>query len=256
MQREKNEVIAENTSLKVELASHAESDQCHHKLKETHINCKLNSGVHHHAVSEETESWYKEKTTLTEEISVLHKDLRKSQNMKDEVEDELFKVNIDLEEARRRIKSLKTHLSESETNEKLLRESRDHLQKHSREVAKELSQNTIEAALEIDRKETEISHLRFELEDREAALKSYKERIIQLQDQISKITNEAIRRGQSANDPATQYESELRETTSRTFKESSFTKNMQREYDDAKDLISEKSKRRAGMRIAQARRHV
>ncbi len=226
-QQRQSTLMKENTSLRVELASHANSQDCNHSGLETPaVHCKTES--HHHVDFSLLEE---EKKLLAAESEELRRELRAARDEKVVVEDKLFSANIESEELHRKLKSMKSQLSESEANIKLLKQSQAYLEEHSRKVAKELSQNTVDAAMELDKKDVEIRQLRFELDDRETAIKTYRSQIRELEKQISATTEEAINRGQSMASGVPRPVSVTMDSAVET---------LQKEIHEARELLNEK----------------
>ena len=227
-QQRQNTLLKENTSLRVELASHANSKDCNHRGLETPaVHCFES---HQHADFTLLEE---EKKILSKESEELRRELRAAQVEKVAMEDKLFSSNIESEELHRKLKSMKSLLNESEASIRSLKDAQRNLEEHSTKVAKELSQNTFEAAMELDKKDMEISQLRYELDDREAAINTYRSQIRELEKQISLSTEEAIYRGKSmASRPNSMaYGGSNMDSAVET---------LQREIHEARELLNEK----------------
>lgn len=189
-QRRQTALLDENTSLKVELAAHVHHKDCGASVETPSVHCTNNSSTHiDHSVL------VQEISTLSEEAEVLRKEHRAAMREKDEIENRIFKSDAELKNSKSKIKELEAQLSEADANKKFLKESRDNLEEHSRKVAKELSQNAVNAVKELEKKEMDIKQLRYELEDREQAMNSYREQIQQLENQVNSAMRETINRG-------------------------------------------------------------
>lgn len=228
-QRRQDGLLNENTSLKVKLAAHTINSDCNHSSVETPaVHCTSNSSVHI-----DNSVLIQEVTTLTEEAEQLRKEVGTARREKSDIEDNMFKSGIELEETRRKVKSLESQLQEAEANVKMLKEAHDTLEHRSRQVAKELSQNTVNAVRDLDKKEMEIRQLRFELEDREQVMADYRKQIQHLEEQINSATRATISRGMTIASGDGSHN-----TTEANYQDEKTISTLQEEIESARELLN------------------
>lgn len=234
-QRRQDALLQENTALKVELASLSNAGNGENSNLETPaLHCHSSNNHHIHI---DNSAMQVEVNTLTERRDELQKELRESNRSCRKREDELFKARIDLDESHAKVKSFTSQLKEAEAHINILKKNNIALEEQSRQISKELTQNTIDACKEIDKKEMDLKHLQFELSDHQQAMESYKETIAQLEKQINVSTKDIISHGMSVvsgeESPSAVEERRISDRAVRT---------LQREIDSAKKLLEARSR--------------
>eukprot|EP00171_Calliarthron_tuberculosum_P021141 IDg21141t1 len=142
------------------------------------------------------------------------------------MQQKLLNLGLELENARRETKSFESKLCKAEAKINTLKEAHSNLEDSSKQVAKELTQNTINAVRDLEL-------LRSELYDREQAISSYKIQKQHLEDQITSATQDTIRRGISIASEGISSTAEFIEK-----KNDKAITTLQREVESARELLN------------------
>lgn len=127
-----------------------------------------------------------------EQIMSLQSLLRRGQEEKKKVDEALLTMNVDLEMARNKVKTLQCQRNAAERNcreadKKLVSETDTFLA-----MSRELSENIVHASVQLDQKEHDLRMLQTELEDRETIAQDLQIQVGNLENQVQQITAAAV----------------------------------------------------------------
>lgn len=142
-----------------------------------------------------------EKRDLQERINELEFEIDNLQVLKQKadedrkkVDDAFLSLNVDMETANSRIKTLQTQRDAAETKcHELMKKASEEKRKFGK-LSNEMSKNIVQVVTELDRKESELRILRNDMDDRESALRSLQCNVKDLEDQLQALTDSALER--------------------------------------------------------------
>lgn len=133
------------------------------------------------------------------EIDNLRLLLTKSEDEQKKVQEAFLSLNVELEEARAKSRTLQRQRDAAETKCRELSTNAASEKKNYIKLSNEMSKNIVQVIGELDRREAEMRHLRSELEDRESAFRSLQCTNQDIEDQLQAFTEAALDRSRSRN---------------------------------------------------------